>query len=62
MTNHKTMRHGGGTKSQIGLVIAWGKNWWPIRVFAFLVAYTEVNAHLAMKCFLKTDFSFIDFQ
>ena len=36
--------------------------WWPIRVFAFFIECTEVNAYLAMKYFLKTDDKFMDFR
>ena len=34
--NHNALRHGGGSKFQIGLESAWGTTWWPIQVFAFL--------------------------
>ena len=60
--NHNKFRHDGGTKYQFGLESKWGTIWWPIRVFAFFIACTEVNAYLAMKYFFKTDDKFMDFQ
>ena len=53
--NHNALRYNGVTKSQISLESTWGTTWWFIRVFAFSVACTEVNAYLALKYFLKTD-------
>ena len=57
--NHNALRHDGGTKSQFGLESKLGTTWWSIRFFAFSIACTEVNAYLAMKCFLKTDDKFM---
>ena len=31
--NYNTLRKYGKTKYQVCFWIAWGKNWWPIRVF-----------------------------
>ena len=33
--NHNALRNDGGTKSKIGLDIAWGTTCWPIQFFAF---------------------------
>ena len=60
--NHNALRHDGKAKSQFGLESKWGTTWYPIQVFAFFIACTEVNVYLAMKYFLKMDDSFIDFQ
>ena len=60
--NYNALRHDGGTKFHFCLESQWGTTWWPIRVFAFFVAFTEVNAYLAMKYFLKTDDKFMGFQ
>ena len=62
MENNNTLRHDVGTESQIGLDYAWGTTWYPIQVFAFFIACTEVNEYLAMKYFLKTDDTFINFR
>ena len=34
---------------------------WPIRLFAFFIVCTEVNAYLAMKYFLNNDETFVNF-
>ena len=47
--NHNALSHDGRTKSQFGLEGKWVTNWWPIHIFAFFIACTEVNAYLAMK-------------
>ena len=60
--NNNDLRHDGGIKSQIGLESVRGTTWWPIQVFAFFVACTEVDAYLAMKYFLKTDETFMNFR
>ena len=57
--NKNDLRHNGETKYQFGLESKWGTTWWPIRVFAFFISCTEVNAYLAMKYFLKTDDKFM---
>ena len=62
MENHNGLRHYGGTKSKFGLDSKCGTTWWPIQVFAFFIACTEVNAYLAMKYILKTDDKFMDFR
>ena len=60
--NHNALRDDDRTKYQFGLEVKWGTTWWPIRVFTFFVACTEVNAYLVMKYFLKTDDKFMDFR
>ena len=60
--NKNALRHDGGTKPQIVLESKWGTTWWPIQFFDFSIAFTEVNAYLAMKYFLKMDDKFMDFQ
>ena len=45
--DHNRKRH-----SPISLEVVWGTKWWPNRVFAFLLAVTEVNVNLAMTYFL----------
>ena len=62
LENHNALRHDGGTKYQFGFESKWVTTWWPIRVFDFSIACTEVNAYLAMKYFLKTDDKFMDFR
>ena len=44
--------HNGKRQSPISLEVVWGTKWWPNRVFAFLLAVTEVNVNLAMTYFL----------
>ena len=62
MESYNALRHDGGNKYQFGFESKWGKNWWPIRIFAFFIACTEVNAYLAMKYFLKTDDKYMDLK
>ena len=50
-----------GLNPKIGLESKWETTWWPIQVFAFFIACTEVNVYLAMKYFLKTYDKFMDF-
>ena len=59
--NHNVLRHDGRTKYQIGLKSAWGATWFLILVFDFFIAWTEVNAYLEMKFFLKIDYYFMIF-
>ena len=49
LENNNELRHDVRTKYQIGLGIAWGTNWWPIRVFDFFIGFTEVNEYLTIK-------------
>ena len=60
--NHNDLRHDDGTKYQFYFKSERGTTWWPIRVFDFFIACTEVNACLAMKYFLKTDDKCMDFK
>ena len=60
--NHNVLRYSGGIKPQFGLDSKLGTTWWHVRVFAFFIACTEVNACLAMKYFLKTDDKCMDFK
>jgi hypothetical protein len=49
--DHNARRH-----SPISLEVVWATKWWPNRVFAFLLAITEVNCQLAMKHFYGTEY------
>ena len=60
--NHSSLNHYCGTKYQIGLKSAWRTNWWHIRIFAFFIAFTEVNAYLAMQYLLKMEDTFLNFR
>ena len=60
MDDHNSLRHDDGTKFQIGLENLQVTIWWPIRMFAFFIACTEVNAYMAMKFFHKIDETFIN--
>ena len=53
--NTNTFKHDGDNNYQIVLESAWVTIWCPIRLLAFFMAYTEVNAYMAMKYFLKND-------
>ena len=55
MDNNNLLNNDGGKNSQIGLVSAHGTTFWPIRVFAFFMACTEVNVYLTLKYLLMTD-------
>ena len=59
--NHNALSHYGKTESQIGLYIAWGTTWYPIWVFDFSKACTEINTYLVMKYFLNMYDSFMNF-
>jgi hypothetical protein len=48
--DHNAKRH-----SPISLEAVWGTKWWPNRVFAFLLAITEVNCRLAMISFYSAE-------
>jgi hypothetical protein len=48
--DHNAKRH-----SPISLEKVWGTKWWPNRVFAFLLAITEVNCRLAMISFYSAE-------
>ena len=41
---------------------AWVTVWWPIRMFDFFTACTDVNENIAIKCFLKKDETFRNFK
>ena len=59
---HNSLRHDGGTKSQIGLESAWGTTWGGNPSSCIFIACTEVNAYMVMKYFLKMDDSFMNFR
>ena len=48
---HNAKRHDCGTKLGLSLEDTWRTTRWPIRVFSFILALTEVNAFLSMKYF-----------
>jgi hypothetical protein len=50
--DHNAKRH-----SPISLKKVWATKWWPNRVFAFLLAITEVNIMLAQKHLCKVEIS-----
>ena len=60
--NKNALTNYGGTKYQFGLESKRGTTCWPIQVFAFFIAFTEVNTYLAMEYFLKTDDKLMDFR
>ena len=49
---HAVNDHNGKRHSPISLEVFWGTKWWLNRVFAFVLAVTEVNVNLAMTYFL----------
>jgi hypothetical protein len=56
--SHNAKRH-----APISLEETWGTKWWPHRVFAFLLAVTEVNIFLASNYFYSKNYeSMIDFR
>ena len=59
--NKNNLRHDCRTKYQIGLYITQGKIWWPIQVFSFVIACTEVNVYLEIRYFLKNDDNFMNY-
>ena len=59
--NQNAMGHDDRTKYQIGLGGSLGTTWWLIQFFSFFIVCTEVNTYLAMKYFLKTDDSFMNY-
>jgi hypothetical protein len=52
---HAVDDHNGKRHSPISLETVWGTKWWPNRVFAFLLAITEVNCRLAMISFYSAE-------
>ena len=48
---HNAKRHDCGTKLGLSLEGAWKTTRWPVRVFSFILALTEVNAFASMKYF-----------
>ena len=48
---HLVDDHNGKRHSPISIEETWATKWWPLRVFAFLLAVTEVNAKLAYDFF-----------
>jgi hypothetical protein len=49
--DHNAKRH-----SPISLEVVWATKWWPNRVFAFLLAATEVNCRLAANYFYSAEY------
>ena len=48
---HAVDDHNGKRHAPISVEETWGTKWWPNRVFAFLLAVTEVNMNLAERHF-----------
>ena len=51
--NHYTFRHAvddhnNRRQAPISIKRSWSTNWWPNRVFAFILGVTEVNVYLAL--------------
>ena len=58
--NHYTFRHAvddhnNRRQAPISIERTWSTNWWPNRVFAFLLGVTEVNVYLAMVNIFKLE-------
>ena len=60
--NQNDLKHDYRNKPQFGFESKWGTTWWPIRVFAFFMECTEVNAYPVMTYFLNTDNKFMYFR
>jgi Transposase IS4 len=60
--DHNNKRHDGGSHQGISLETTWNTQRWENRVFAFVLAVTEVNAYLARRYFFKEEESFMEFR
>ena len=49
MDEHNAFRHGCVTKHGLSLEETWKTTRWENRIFAFILAVSEVNAYLAMR-------------
>ena len=60
--DHNNKRQDGGTKQGLSLESTWSTFRWPIRVFTFILAITEVNTYLAWVYFKREKVEFISFR
>jgi hypothetical protein len=60
--DHNNKRHYGGSNQGISLETTWNTQRWENRVFAFVLAVTEVNAYLARHYFFKEEEGFMEFR
>ena len=59
---HNAKRHDGGTQQGISIETTWKTDWWPNRVFAFVLGICEVNTYLALKHFANYDKTQMEFR
>ena len=60
--DHNAKRHDCGTKNGLCLEDSWSTNRWENKVFAFILAITEVNAYLAIQFFTETKYKQLEFR
>ena len=60
--DHNNKRQDGGSKQGLALESTWSTFRWPIHVFAFILAITEVNTYLAWVYFKGEKLEFIAFR
>lgn len=60
--DHNNKRQDGGTKQGLALESTWSTYRWPIRVFSFILAISEVNAYLAWTYFKLERLEFLNFR
>ena len=59
---HNAKRHDCGTKDGLSIESTWKTNYWPNRVFAFILGLCEVNTYLALRYFRNYKEEQIDFR
>ena len=59
---HNAYRHGCGKKHGLSLVETWKTTRWANRVFAFILAVSEVYAYLAMRYFGELNMTQLEFR
>mmetsp|Transcript_11506 Transcript_11506/g.20907 ORF Transcript_11506/g.20907 Transcript_11506/m.20907 type:complete len:212 (+) Transcript_11506:366-1001(+) len=60
--DHNNKRQDGGIKEGLALEVAWNTMRWPIRVFCFILAISEVNVYLAWLYFKGQRVEFLAFR
>jgi len=60
--DHNNKRQDGGKKQGLALESTWVTYRWPVRVFSFILAITEVNAYLAWQYFTGAKIEFLTFR
>ena len=55
-------RHDCGTKDGLSIEATWKTNYWPNRVFAFILGICEVNTYLALRYFRNYEEEQLDFR